>query len=169
MSDHGLLVFGQSGSPTSKENDYDSRKTRMQTLLVTKPDHLAIIDNFVGGTALVSNASTQQREILARFNHNLPYTPEVFMYFYVKSYGGSTTVGQAGGYQGGAYLYSGSAGTVDDAISLEVDATEVRIVHTLDDLGFGGGYVSTAPNYLLRIKYYVTSNDSHVPSYIGGI
>lgn len=166
MNDVGLLVFGQGGGPTSRQNDYDSRNKRLQVSLIDTPPKLAILDNFVGGTALVSSTSAQQREVLGTpIKHNLPYTPEVFMYIYTKSYGGSITDAKAGGYGGGAYFYSGSSGTIEDKIFFEVDDKEVRIVHTLDDFLFGGGYVSDAPKYLLRIKYYILSNDSHVKSY----
>jgi len=161
----GLLVFGQSGSPTGQDLAYDSRKSRLQVSLVDTPPKLAILDNFPGGTALVSNVTTQQREVLEVIKHNLPFTPEVFLYIYTKTYGGSNTDPKAGGYGGQAYFYSGSAGTIEDKITFEVDANEFRIVHTLDDFLYGGGYVSDAPKYILRLKYYILANDSHVDSY----
>lgn len=170
MTDSGLLVFGQTGSPTGNDAAYDSRKGRMQTALQDKPSKLAIIDNLPAGTALVSSTSAQQREVIVLpIKHNLPYTPEVFMYFYAKSYNKSITDTHAGAYMGGTFILSGSAGTVFDILTCEVDSKEVRIVHTLDDFGFGGGYVSDAPSYVMRIKHYITSNDSHVSSYTGGI
>lgn len=168
MTDSGLLVFGQNGSPTSKDTAYDSRKARMQTSLIDTPPKLAIIDNLPGGTALVSVSGSILREVLLPpIKHNLPYTPEVFMYFYAKSYNNSITDTHAGRYIGGQFLFAG--GSLTDVLTVEVDSKEVRIVHILDDGIFGGGYTSDAPSYLIRIKYYITSNDSHVSSYTGNI
>src|SRR5665213_766818 len=101
----GLLVLGQSGSPTGSDTAYDSRKPRLQVTLVDTPPKLAILDNFVGGSALVSTIGTQQREVLGTpIEHGLPFTPEVFFYIYTKTYAGSSTDSRAGGYGGQAYF-----------------------------------------------------------------
>jgi len=162
----GLLIFGPDGGPTKVRNAYDSRKPRLQADMTRTPKHMAILDDFPGGTGLVSTADGSiSREILLPIPHHLPYTPEAIVYFYVKKYNGSITDPKAGLYGGNIILYSGSSGTIADQIVVEVDSQEVRIVHTLQDLGFGGGYVSDAAKYLLRLKYYIFSNNSHVASY----
>lgn len=165
MSDVGLLIFGQNGGPTSNINEYDSRRPRLQASLDSNPPHLALLDNFKGGTALVSNVSVIQREVLARIPHVLKYTPECLVYFYTKSYKGSITDDRVGAYNGGVCEMPGNSIAIEDKIFFECDATELRIVHTLQDFGGFSPYTSEAPSYIFRIKYYILSNDSHVHSY----
>lgn len=158
----GLLVFA-SGDSNPNDATYDSRRQRLQASLGDTPAHLALLDNFSGGTAL-AGAITPVREILLPIPHNLPYTPEVLIYFFAKAYKGSTTDPLTGGYGGGSYIYPTTGPAYFDRIFVEVNATSVNIVHQLDDFD-GTAFTSTAPNFTLRIKYYILSNDSHVASY----
>lgn len=171
--DQGLLVFGTSGTDHVRDSAYDSRLGRLQTDLTRTPPHLALIDNFPGGNAFTSNpagspATVTTREVLATIPHGLPFTPEVLVYFFVKSVNGNPADANANGYSASVYFLSGASGTVEDTVNIEVDSKELRIVHQLQDFGFGVTYTSPAPGYLFRVKYYILSNPAHVDQYSYG-
>lgn len=162
----GIFVAND-GSPISRgSNKYESDRPHLQVNLLKNPVHMAVPPLFAGGTALSGGASTSQTETLNTIKHNLPYTPELLIYFYAYSYGGSTTAPQAGGYYADYYVYSGSLGTVTDILFAEVDSRNVYIKHRLDVSGlYPGTYTSDADDYQIRMKYFILSNDSHIDSY----
>ena len=168
IGDYGFKIFGQSNTPTTKDPAYDSAKGRLQTSLIASPPHLALIKDFKGGTPLFAADGERKREILLTIPHGKKYTPEAVMYFYVQSYNGSITDPKAGVYAGNIIFYSGSSGVVEDKILLEVDAKNLYVVHQVDNFLLSAGYTSDADKYLLRLKYYIFSNQSHVDSFSFG-
>jgi len=98
----------------------------------------------------------------------LPYTPEAYVFFYAKTYGGSATDLHAGTYSGNLLLYSGSLSTATDQIYMEVKGDALYIRHSVENFAFPGTFTSDANKYLLRLKYYILSNNSHVASYTAG-
>lgn len=168
MSQSGILIFGREGGPTSKDNAYDTRKGRLQARLRSDPPHLAIIDNFPGGTALTASLADRVTETLYTIPHKLSYTPEAYVFFYVKTYNGSTIDIKAGSYNGNVLYYSGSTGTYVDKIYMEVDNKNLYIKHDIYQVFPIGSTTSDANKYLLRLKYYILSNNSHVADYSHG-
>lgn len=172
--DQGLLVFGTSGTDHVRDAAYDSRLGRLQADLTRTPPHLALIDNLVGGSAFASNPAGSPSTVITRellvppIPHGLPFTPEVLCYFFVKSVNGNPADANANGYSASVYFLSGSSGTIEDTVNIEVDSKELRIVHQLQDFGFGVTYTSPAPGYLFRVKYYILSNPAHVDHYSYG-
>lgn len=158
--DYGLEFFPPDNT---RENEalYDSRKPRINIDLTATPKRMDIV-NIRGGTALaVGTVGTRYREVLLPIAHNLGYTPECFVYFYVRKYNGLTTAPQADNYSGDILSYSSFiVTTANDAIFYEVDNKELRIVHEIVDF-VTTGVVSDADKYELRVKYYISSNDSH--------
>jgi len=159
----GIYIAGDGGRQLKPQ--HDSRRHRMNVNLTKDPAHLKILDDFSGGSALPAVFAVEQREVLYRIEHKLPYTPEVLAYFYVKSYDGNPAHAFAGYYSGQLYVYSRFVFTfTDDQIFIEVDDKEFRIVHTLFD-PVGDPYTSDANKYIFRIKYYILSNPAGKPSY----
>lgn len=144
---------------------YDSRRGRWQVDLTARPEHLKI-ETFVGGSAFVasSGAVSDQLETLLDVRHGLEYTPEVLAYFYAVTYGGSDTHPKAAKYGNGVLIYSGSAGTIADNLYISVDRTSLKVIHELDNF-WPINYNSDANQYVIRMKYYILSNDSGVASY----
>lgn len=159
----GLFIAKDGKSVGRRRNRFDSGNPHLQINLLKKPLHMDIL-TLTGGTALSLASPGSEEEMLDEFEHGLPYTPEVMNFFYVASYGGSPTDPKAGTYSSDRIIYSGSSGTVADAIYLEVNEKYVRIMHRLE-LFFGGPYTSDADEYTIRLKYYILSNDSHVAEY----
>lgn len=161
----GIFVADSAQNFRQLKAQHDSRRGRMNVDLTRDPKHLRLLDDFSGGTSLAAIFGVEVREVLHRVEHHLPYTPEVYGYFYVKSYDGNPAHAFAGYYSGQVYMYSRFVFTfTNDQIFFEVDDKEVRIVHSLFD-GFGDPYNSDANKYIFRVKYYIMSIDSHLPSY----
>lgn len=167
MRTHRGIFIAQDGKSVGRgSNRYESDRQHLQVSLIKDPVHMDVPPLFAGGTALSGGASTSQTETLKTIKHNLPYTPELLIYFYAYSYGGSTTAPQAGGYYADYYVYSGSLGTVTDILFAEVDSQNVYIKHKLDvGSSYVGTYTSDADDYQIRMKYFILSNDSHLDSY----
>ncbi len=149
----GIFIAKNKKSVGRGRNQYDSTLPHLMVSLVKNPPHMdtTIIP---GGTALALTGVGSTEETLLTIQHNLPYTPEIMIYFYVTS---------TEEYASNNFVFSGSNGTITDVIYADVDDTSVKIKHSLDT--YFGAYTSTAPDFSLRIKYYILSNDSHVGRY----
>lgn len=149
----GIFIAKNKKSVGRGRNQYDSTLPHLMVNLIKNPPHIdALIMS--GGTALALTGVGSTEETLLEIKHNLPYTPEVMIYFYVTS---------TEEYSSGRFVYSGSNGTVTDVVYADVDDTNVKIKHSLD--AYFGAYTSTAPDFTLRVKYYILSNDSHMGRY----
>lgn len=165
----GIFIAKEGKEVGPTNNRYESDNLHLQASLLKVPEHMAIT-TISGGTAFVTTAVVStQMETLLTIPHGLSYTPELLIYFYAVSYNGSTTDAKASKYSIGNFVYLG--GVVTDSIYATVDATNIKVIHRMDDfIGMGvGAYTSDADKWSIRIKYYILSNDSHVPSYsLGG-
>ena len=150
----GIFIAKNKKSVGRGRNQYDSTKPHLMVSLIKNPPHL---DGLImpGGTALTLAGIGSTEETLLTIKHNLPYTPELMIYFYVTS---------TEEYATGRFVFSGSSGGLADVIYADVDDTNVKIKHSLETWYFGGA-TSNAPDFTLRIKYYILSNDSHVGRY----
>lgn len=156
----GIFIAKDGKSVGPGDNRYESDKPRLLTSLIQTPPHLDL-QTFAGGTSWTVGAGGDQSETLLTIPHNLPYTPEVLVYFYVISYGGSTSHIKAAVYMADRLWYTSGAGA-DDLIYASVDGTNLEITHQTQT---GPGYTSDAAQYQIRLKCYILSNDSHVTSY----
>ncbi len=161
------IFIAESGKSVGKGSDrYRSDRPHLMASLIKDPPHMDILtfDGGAGSTVAPGNLTT---ETLTTIKHNLPYTPEVLVYFYAVSYGGDPNHIKAGLYGADRIIYSGSAGTVTDMLYASVNETNLDIIHSIDVSAFftPGSYVSDANQYIIRLKYYILSNDSHVQSY----
>lgn len=159
-------IFIANDGRTVDDNDfrYASDKPHVNVSMVADPRHFDVLE-FSGGTAFSMTAGSpalQREELITPIRHNLPYTPEVFFYFYVAAYGGNPTHSLTGRYITKVFVLN--AGAADDLIYAEVDRNEFRIIHELRDVA-GATVTSDAPQYLIRMKYYITSLDSRVEEY----
>jgi hypothetical protein len=161
----GIYIAKDSKSVGIGDNRYESDRPHLQASLIKTPAHLDITE-MTGGTGWTTGASPgTTSETLLTIPHNLPYTPDVLVYFYSISYNGSTSDSRAGKYGLDRFIYSGGSGAVYDALFVEVDGTNLYIKHFLEDFFGGVGYTSGANLYRMRIKYYILSNQSGVNSY----
>lgn len=149
----GIFIAKNKKSVGGNRNQYDSTKPHLMVSLVKNPPHMDTLV-MVGGTALSLPGAGSTEETLLTIKHNLPYTPEIMIYFYVAS---------TEEYASSRFIFSGSNGTISDVIYADVDDTNVKIKHSLDT--YFGAYTSTAPDFSLRVKYYILSNDSHTGRY----
>lgn len=158
------IYIAKPGKPIKRTgNQFQTDKPHLLVNLQKKPVHMDIL-SFEGGRALVSSGVSDQKETLVEIEHGLSYTPEVLVFFYVKSYAGSPTDPLAGQYADKALYYSGSNGAVFDTLYAKVDGQSLKIIHELDDQ-FGFGYTSDADDYEIQLKYYILSKDSGVLEY----
>lgn len=161
----GIYIAKDGKSVGIGDNRYESDRPHLQASLIKSPPHLDLVE-INGGTGWTTGASPNTwTETLLTVPHNLPYTPDVLVYFYSISYNGSTADSRAARYGLDRFLYSGSSGVVYDALLVEVDGTNLYIKHFLEDFWGGVGYTSGANLYRMRIKYYILSNPSGVTSY----
>jgi hypothetical protein len=158
------LFIAQSGEDLSKTPlQFDSDNAKVLVNLRADPPHLDE-KTLRTATNFVSVAAGSQQETLFSINHGLGYTPEVLVYFYVVSYGGSLTHDNAARYSNKNTLLSGTNGSVADSIYASVNSTSLDIVHELADF-FGVGYTSDAASWVVKVKYYIISRDSKVSTY----
>lgn len=143
---------------------FQTDNPHFQVSLLAEPPHLDIPDDFRGGTAFLVSSGNISTETLMAIPHHLPYTPEVQAYLYAVSYNGSTTDPKAGLYSADNLVLSGSAGTIADVLYIEVDNQNLYIKHSTENF-FAPDYTSDADKYMIRLKYYIFSNNSHVASY----
>lgn len=161
----GIYIARIGKSVGKGANQYDSNRPHFHVNLLKEPKHMDIL-TMSGGTGWsTSGVASQQIETIYTLKHNLPYTPEILIYFYSVSYAGSTTDSRAGRYYADLFVMSGSFGAVADVLYATVDRDNIYIKHRLDDYIGGTGYVSPANNYQMRIKYFILSNDSGTTSY----
>lgn len=161
----GIYIAKDSKSVGIGDNRYESDRPHLQASLIKTPPHMDLTE-LNGGTGwTTSGVPSVQSETLLTIPHNLPYTPEVLVYFYSISYNNSTSDPLAGRYGLDRFLYSGSFGGAYDGLYAEVNETNLLIKHYLEDFFGGTGYVSPANLYRMRIKYYILSNPSGVNSY----
>jgi hypothetical protein len=159
MSEFGILIAEDGSNIREGRNKLDSRRRTLILDLEADPAHMQIIE-VTGGNAYTDSGGTDRSsDLLYTMKHNLNFVPLVDCYFYVQSYDGNSSTSPAGGYAGEFYPMSGSAGTVSDFISYEVDKTEIRLVHYFDRFGFTTGYTSDAPKYRFKVKFYIYSID----------
>lgn len=114
-----------------------------------------------GGTALTLPAVGSTEETLFEIEHKLPYTPEVMVFFYMAASDGLATEE----YAVDRLIYSGSIGTMTDVIYASVDERYFRLKHLFERYFDAAPTTSTAPQFSLRVKYYILSNDSHIEEY----
>lgn len=158
------IFIAEPGKNVDQALQYRSDEQHYQVNLLKNPPHLDI-QEFRGGTGWASNTTESKEETLFSIEHGLPYTPEILIYLYVKSYNGSTTDPAAGTYSEKAIIMSGSAGAVADALYAKVDSKYFKIVHGFENF-LAVSYTSDADKYLIRLKYYILSNKAGVDSYI---
>jgi hypothetical protein len=156
---------GKIDDPTIK---YDSRRATLIVDIDRDPKHMQIVETGGGTNYTDGGGVGRHREILYEMSHNLGYIPLVDAYFYAKSYNGSETHVKTGLYGNDFLLFSGSAGTIADVFSFEVDDKNFRIVHYLDEYGFATGYTSDAASYVIRTKFYIYSIDTGRTAETGG-
>jgi hypothetical protein len=161
------IFIAQDGKPIGRGNNrFDTTRPHLQANLLKTPAHMDIPANFIAGTAQAVLDGESDIEDILTIKHNLPYTPEVLVYFYVVSYDGSTVTYPAGTYSADVLVMSGSLGTAADSLYAAVNSTDLIIRHQTESFGYPGTYTSEAPKFLVRLKYYILSNNSHVESYI---
>ena len=169
MSEYGIIVAADNSDLSRPGRKVDSRKPRWSVDLEANPPHMNIITTAGGLTAFNDSPSTpgnlSQQETLLSVKHHLDFTPLCLVYFYVLSYNGNSVAVPAKDYASGAYIMSGSVGTLNDDISYEADTSEFRIVHRMDTYGFGTNYNSTAPNFQIQVKYYIMPIDMQTSIY----
>ncbi len=163
MKVNGVFVAKPGNSIGRGDLGYRSDRPRFQVALKPRPKHIQIFDDFVGGTALPVVDFTSTYETLATIPHGRTYTPETLSYYFIKSHLGDSVSLPAGRYNSDKYLYSGTA-PYYDIIYTEADRTNVYIKHATQ--GFiASPSPSVAPDYILRVKIYILSNDSRRTSY----
>lgn len=166
----GIIIAGDGKTVNDvPEQKFSSETMHLPVDFESDPKHYQVV-TMNGGSAFSMDGITfagVQQETLLSIEHNYDYTPFCFAYFYVVSYAGSETHPSAGAYGDMFYPYSGTAGTLQDFITFRVTDKKFEIVHYLEDFGYGVAYTSTAPNYLLRIKYYIAPIDMKVTAYQG--
>ena len=158
------IFIAEPGKNVDQGLQYRSDDPHLQVNLLKDPPHLDIVE-FRGGTAFSSSSTGSQEETVFEIEHGLSYAPEILIYMYVKSYGGSTSDPKAGSYSEKAIIMSGSSGTVADSLYASVDTEKFSIIHQLENF-FGIPYNSDADQYLIRMKYYILSNPAGPSSYI---
>jgi hypothetical protein len=160
---YGILIAEDGKRINHGRNKVDSRRPRLNVDLEADPPHMQIRELFAG-TALADPGGTSdivQKETLFAMEHHYDFTPLAFAYFYVEQY--SPDPAQVGGYSGDYYVMSGSAGTIFDAITYEVDQDGFRIIHRLESYGFSTGYQSPAPQYKFKVKFYIMATATGIP------
>lgn len=159
----GFFIAEDGESVNSGKMKFTSKYPHLNASLKQDPAHLDVVIT-PGGTAFVMGAApSSQTETLLTTPHHLPYTPEIMIYYYAISYGGDTGHVLAGKYYVDRFLLGYSA-SYDDILYAEVDDTNFYVKHYMANY-FSSGQTSTAPNWSIRIKYYILSNDSGTTSY----
>mgnify|MGYP001570734498 CR=1 FL=1 len=122
-------------------------RPRLQIALNKTPAH--IDSGKVKATAIVANAGNNfiAKETLYTIPHRLSYTPKPLVYFYVPV---NTS------YAMGKYFYA--FGAVDDYFGYEVDDTNFKIVHVLQDNLLLGATSTANTIGEIRFKYMICSN-----------
>lgn len=162
-SNRGFFIANDGKGVSSGDLKFDTSRPHLSASLKMDPPHLDILET-VGGTNFVLGAApTSRSETLFTTPHKLPYTPELLIYYYAVSYNNDPNHANAGVYYVDRFLYGYSA-SYTDILYAEVDGTNFYIKHYMENY-FSSGQTSTAANWLIRVKYYILSNDSGVTSY----
>ena len=156
---YGILIAEDGQSIRSARNKVDSRRKTLIVDLEADPPHMDIVETLGGNTYTDSGGTGRTQDLLYSMKHKLGFAPLVDCYFYVVSVDNATTDSAVDGYGSGVYFLSGSSGTVIDALTFEADKTDFRIVHNFDKHGFTTGFVSPAPRFKFRVKFYIYSID----------
>lgn len=161
MSDkYGILIAEDGKNIRNGRNKVDSRRRTLILDLEADPPHMQIVEITGGNSYTDSGGEGRSQDLLFDMKHKLGYAPLVDCYFYVTSVDGATTNPAVGGYGNGAYFLSGSAGTLADTVSFEADKDTFRLVHNFDKYGNTTGFVSPAPRYKFKVKFYIYSIDT---------
>jgi len=164
MRENRGFFIAEDGETVSSGNlKFDTSKPHLLTNLRMDPPHLDILETNGGTNFVMGSWPSSNSETLFTTPHHLPYTPELLIYFYSISYGGSTTDPKAATYYADRFLYSYGA-LWTDILYAEVDETNFYIKHYMENY-WGSGQTSDANSWEIRIKYYILSNDSGVSSY----
>lgn len=142
---------------------YDSRDSHYLVSLVADPPHL---DRFKlkGGTLLSVPANDTQEEVIYSVDHELDYTPECLVYFYLEDVGTDTSGVATEGRYSGSVFYRALTGAGSDLLLLKVNNKRMDIVHrTIGD--FAVPVNSVIQDYTFTVKYYIFSLDSGTGEY----
>lgn len=158
MSNYGIRTTQNDQDVSSNNFSYDTTKKHLLVDLTQPQKQLAVLDNFVPGTALqlTGIVDDYKEEILLTIPHNNGFKPTPLSYYFIKSISGDPT--QGGGYSQNIYFFSGSAGTFQDIITLRTWPDRSEFVHLVQDFSSGTIWSSPAPSFLMRIKYFIFSN-----------
>jgi hypothetical protein len=161
MSDkYGILIAEDGQSIRNARNKLDSRRRTLILDLEADPPHMQIVEVGGGNSYTDSGGTGRSQDLLFSMKHKLGFAPLVDCYFYVASVDNATTDSAVTGYGSQVYFLSGSAGTLADTVSFEATKEEFKLVHNFDKYGFTTGFVSPAPRYKFRVKFYIYSIDS---------
>lgn len=139
---------------------YDSRNKHLLINPKKSPKHMDIVE-FRGGTAFTFNSSVggMQEEILFSVPHGLDFIPRTACFFTVRDASPAFAP-----YQGlyGSFILISPGAPFTDMIFYGADKTNFYVKHRSICANDGGGsiHTSTAPDFLLRTKYMIFSNEA---------
>lgn len=153
----GIIISDNIRGKSLGNVTYNTSNKHLILNVNAQPKHLDVFDTVPGtALALAGGLNEYHEEILLTINHGLGFKPTVLMYFYVLA--DTADITQNNRYGADQYFFSGSAGTFADILTHREDANKVELFHYVQDYGFNTIWTSPAPNFTMRIKYFVFSN-----------
>lgn len=162
MTKYGLLIADDGSSVDDGNVKYDSGLGHLSVDLFATPKHFDIIK--VVGTNIPIDG-TPRYEVLAKIEHNMPFTPIVSTYFYLdKEHADPAVIPSAYKYESSFYKnffpLRNLGGPGVDAYVTSVDETYLEIghfgVHYL-----GGSLTSPAASIPAFCKYYIYNTQGY--------
>lgn len=155
---YGIVLANEGEDVRDNDPIYDSRYRKVMVDPKKKPAHLQIVE-LNGGTSFsyANNEYGEKSEYIFTLPHGMPYTPQVYGYFYIRD-----APARAGGNAIGKYSYNNlflftiTAEGFFEQWHVKADNQNVYIQHIAFRNGGTGAVSTMGAQVTLRIKIIIT-------------